>query len=116
EPVYQLAIADGALVSATNEQPWAVEIGKGAQRRRRTVSTSDIHQLRQRGITVRLVKTQPVELPGEYSLPVPPYLLGVLLGDGCISGKSVKLWTCEEEIRAFAEACLPEGCRISPTP
>jgi hypothetical protein len=116
QPAFSLSIADGAVITAAGGQPWAVEVGKGQQRRRRFLSTADIRLLRQRGITVRLVKTAPVEFRKRLTLPVQPYLLGVLLGDGCLSGKSVKLWTCEEETRAFAEAALPAGCRMSPTP
>jgi phosphate starvation-inducible PhoH-like protein len=117
QAVHQLVIADGPTIMAASGQPWAVEVGKGAQRRLRILSAMDILRLRQRSITVRLVKTPPAEFRAQCArLPVHPYLLGVLLGDGCLSGKSVKLWTCGGEIRAFAEAALPEGCRILATP
>ncbi len=116
-PTLHMNIADGSSIEAAVGHPWMVEVGKGQGRRQRLHSTASIRELRRRGVSVRLVRTGAVSLPANVPLPLEPYLLGVLLGDGAFSsGRSVTLWTCENEIRDLAEQSLPSGARFSSKP
>ena len=40
----------------------------------------------------------PVNFPRQAELPIPPYILGLLLGDGCLTSSIVELTTADEEI------------------
>jgi hypothetical protein len=48
------------------------------------------------------------------SLPVPPYLLGVLLGDGSMFGTSISVYTADPEVKAYVEDyCATHGLRMA---
>lgn len=44
--------------------------------------------------------------------PLDPYLLGVLLGDGGLTGAGVRLTTADAELVALVEACIPAGMLV----
>ena len=56
---------------------------------------------------------RPVEFV-ESELPLDPYLLGVLIGDGGYTATGVILTTADEEIRAAIERVLPTGLTLKP--
>ena len=57
--------------------------------------------------------TKPVEFVGNTSLlPLDPYLMGLLLGDGGLSGKSPMLTTSDQEIVERVKQLLPSGITI----
>ncbi len=117
QAMMKMTIADGSNISASAGQPWLVDVGKGQGRRRRLLYTAAVANLRRRGVSVRLVRTAAASFPPSGRLSIDPYLLGALLGDGAFSsGRSVTLWTCEQEIRGFAERALPAGARFSDAP
>jgi len=55
----------------------------------------------------------PVQFP-HADLPIEPYLLGVLLGDGGISQGSIRLTTADLEILQRVQGCLPPEVTIKP--
>jgi len=55
--------------------------------------------------------TQPVEYP-ETELPLDPYLLGALLGDGSLSSNNLSLCSADPELIERCSLGLPEGYRF----
>jgi len=55
--------------------------------------------------------TQPVEYP-ETELPLDPYLLGALLGDGSLSSNNLSLCSADPELIERCSLRLPEGYRF----
>lgn len=55
--------------------------------------------------------SKPWELPTR-PVDVPPYLLGVLLGDGCMRNRVLSVTTADREIINAVEQTLPEGMSI----
>lgn len=54
----------------------------------------------------------PVDFPKQ-DLPIHPYLLGVLLGDGCIGkGACVSFTTADDEIPQFIQKIIPDGYKV----
>ena len=52
-----------------------------------------------------------VEFPAT-EIPVEPYLLGLLLGDGCLAGHRVRYSSMDDELLAAVAAALPAGLRL----
>lgn len=126
-PVYRLTFSDGSSAEATGDHLWAVRLwtngrerrtqpgGRGQQsyERRTHVLTTD--QLRERlarkhrAITlVPAPALATLDFP-EQPLPIDPYLLGVLLGDGCLVNGTPTLTNPDAEIAAGIRGALPEG-------
>jgi superfamily II DNA or RNA helicase len=106
-PIVEVEFSDGARVRCDSEHLWAVrrqsDRFRGKPWRVAKISDLDVG----RGWWVPLVR--PVEF-NEWPLPLDPYLLGVLLGDGGLSIRGqVRLHT----ERALAESLeLPSDCHL----
>jgi hypothetical protein len=48
------------------------------------------------------------------SLPVEPYLIGMLLGRGSLSGAAIRVTMDDPDVIERLRACLPAGCKIRP--
>lgn len=48
----------------------------------------------------------------EMPMPIEPYLMGVLLGRGALSGSGIRFTSSDTDVIERAEASLPEGCRL----
>lgn len=119
-PVYQLTFADGRTCDASPDHLWEVHHkhwnGKYhagqprvGQARPRVMSTQELMDLmaRNRGVfSLRL--PAPVEKPAA-DLPLDPYLLGLLLGDGNLVSNTLRFSTADDEILASVAALLPAG-------
>ena len=57
----------------------------------------------------------PIDFHNTPNLPIPPYILGLLLGDGCIT-KGVEYTTADPELAdVFREYVESQGCHVSTT-
>jgi phosphate starvation-inducible PhoH-like protein len=109
--VYRVATQDGASTLACAEHLWFVRTrhDQANGRAGRVVETQDmIGKLRHahyRDFELPLV--QPVEFPA-VDVPMDPYALGLLLGDGCITGtSSASFTTGDAELAVALEEALP---------
>ena len=114
KPIYKITFADGRYVEACGEHLWGT-INSG--NKYRVLTTTEIlnnNFFKTRKLYVPLCK--PIEDKGNTSLPLHPYVLGVILGDGCIAQKSVVISSADIEIVNRVESFLPEGHTIKKLP
>jgi replicative DNA helicase len=128
-PCYEVEFSDGTVIVADAEHQWLTETrasrksawaaarGYNRARTQRTfpsVKTTEevLATLRCNGVERRLnhavVNTRPLDLPAE-QLPLPPYALGVWLGDG--HAASARITTADPEIVVYLEE---DGLRVVP--
>ena len=104
--VWKVKLLDGREVECGEKHLWTVEtrIRKGKPEYK-TLTTKQIldnglvynHSTGQKTYKYKIPELQPVQFK-EKSLPIPPYVLGALLGDGTINGKNIKIASDDIEI------------------
>jgi hypothetical protein len=112
--VYRITFSDGSFTEASDEHLWDVEIlGSG----KRTMTTAEILALPAYRIEKRQVAIPLGRAYFEASdVPIDPYFMGVLLGDGSFRGSVLRLSSPEKEIIERVRSVLPDGYSIkSPT-
>jgi len=100
--VYRVSFRDGTVVDTTDDHLWSVKRSDGFSK----VMTSKELIAEKKHVYVP-VMTAPVEY-GQYSvLPVHPYVLGILLGDGTLDGQ-IRLKTTDPEILESIKTLMPD--------
>jgi replicative DNA helicase len=128
-PCYEVEFSDGTVIVADAKHQWLTETRASrksawaaarrynrarTQRTFPSVKTTEemLATLRRNGTERRLnhavVNAKPLDLP-EQELPVPPYALGVWLGDG--NSASARITTADPEIVVYLEA---DGLQVVP--
>ena len=123
KPVYRVEMSDKSATECCGDHLWFTQAWEESQRREpgRVRNTNEIAKtLRARWDVVRLNHRIPVVQPiwfesewKEDTLPINPYLLGVLLGDGGLTGSSVLISNSESDIQNRIICCLPEEDTLS---
>ncbi|WP_406004649.1 type IV secretory system conjugative DNA transfer family protein [Streptomyces sp. NBC_00987] len=121
QPVYRVTLCDGSSAEASAGHIWAIERwkssfklvdgkavgtspeGKTSTRVSEQMTTAMIKELVEKGTQVDLPRVAPLEY-AEAALPIDPYVLGAILGDGHVQPSGVVKFTCNdpetvEEIR-----------------
>jgi hypothetical protein len=115
--IYRVEFTDGSATECCDDHLWLVN---NAVRRRRG-SAPRVKPLRDLSISLRdssgnlrhfIPMVQPVQFH-EDELPLDPYLLGVLLGDGALNNNSVTLSSADEELLAQVKSFLPSGVNLT---
>ncbi len=116
--VFEVRTQDGASTRACAEHLWAVRTPSDKRRGRpaRVLQTSEMagnlraaHQHR-----YELPVVDPVEFE-PHEVPMDPYALGLLLGDGCLTTKTTPSFTTTDpELVAELEAAMPPGIELTP--
>jgi phosphate starvation-inducible protein PhoH and related proteins len=110
--IFRLTTQDGASTLATGDHLWAVSTPDDRRRAkpRRIVRTSDMIGNLRAAHSHRYelpLLSQPVSFPHR-EVPMDPYALGLLLGDGCLTGSTTPSFaTGDPELAAALEQCLP---------
>lgn len=122
QPVYKLTFSDGTSAESTEEHLWQIYyLSKDKKNnctitRSKTVPLSEILHSYRRGGTGRRKYNIPLTMPVEFSeraVLLDPYLLGVLLGDGCMSQKSTLTVSLpDKEILSEVQKRLPVNSKI----
>ncbi len=108
--VYRVTTQDGGSTLACGEHLWTVRTpeDKGRGRPWRVLQTSEMIGRTRRGHVHRF--ELPVVAPVEFEpreVPLDPYALGLLLGDGCITGKTAPAFsTADPELADALEEVL----------
>jgi phage tail-like protein len=106
-PVYRVTLADGRNVLADAEHLWETETVN--HRTRKTLTTLQLKDAIKAGKGVRLIGMKPAEFAPSESLPLDPYLLGVLLSEGQLNGEVSFAQSADNtEMIERCRAALPE--------
>lgn len=123
-PIYRVTTSDGATVEVAGDHLWRVWTTQDRHRRRkngehrnhegRVLTTDGIAELIKAGRVIHLPVVQPVQYEGSGTpLPLDPYLLGLLIGDGGMT-QAVSFFSADPELHAAVQAALPEGDILRP--
>ena len=110
--LYRATFSDGTSVECDGDHLWEVQ-QPGQPRRVRT--TLDIKDRIARGgyhNHHRIPLPAPVQFAGRLDRPVDPYVLGVLLGDGSLTGRSLRLASMDPDLVERFGARLPVGVAV----
>lgn len=106
KPVYKITFHDGRTTRSCGEHLWRVWHRRwGAWRDVELRSLLRYADVTRFSVPLRLAEG------GSLSLPIDPYLLGILLGDGSIK-RTVMFSTADEEIVESVKAVLPAGLSV----
>lgn len=118
--VFRVVFSDGSSTRCCDDHLWKVESGYSASRNRR-IEVKPLSEIRKDYSDSATGKTRnrysiPVVDPVQFDgcqLPVDPYLLGVLLGDGHFGSKhQVNFATADDEIVRYVAEAAPDGLSI----
>lgn len=101
--VYRVTFSDGAEVECCAEHLWTVLDPRGQQR---TVALEDLLRLPPSALRRFAVPVAPCDYEPQ-EVPVDPYALGLLLGDGSMRGDQLAFSTIDAELRDALSASLP---------
>ncbi|MFE0520229.1 helicase-related protein [Streptomyces sp. NPDC058954] len=116
--VWRLVLSDGSSVECDDEHLWIVGTSCGWHRGQapKVMTTREIRldTFKADGSSKWYIPAAtPVELGDDSGLPLDPYLLGLLLGDGSFR-HNLRLSTMDEEIRDAVAAAVEPDCRLVP--
>ncbi len=113
--VFRVVFNDGTSTECTADHLWTVE-AMDPRMRPRTFTLAEIvrRDLRwsARGSRFYLPKLAPARFEGKQELPLHPYLLGLLLGDGGFKSMTPDFCTADAESLTAVEALLPAGVSL----
>lgn len=115
-PCYKITFTDGATVNCDNEHLWAVR-SKVQKYREEPYRVVTLNQIVSEGLKSQsgwrhfIPMTEPVAFDGD-PLPIDPYVMGALLGDGYLNKHSPKFTTADAEMVETIDAALPAGIRL----
>ena len=107
-PVYRVTFADGRSTEACDEHLWTIHHRDWDQPR--TVSTARLRQMLQQVRYRHRLWIEPFngEFGSDHGLPLDPWLLGLLIGDGLLNGSSVRFACADQRMIArVGEAAGP---------
>lgn len=115
--IYRVTFSDGSSTECCDEHLWAVN----TTTRRFRGNSYLVKQLKDIKDDLKLKSGNfkyfiPMVLPvrfREQSLPINPYILGCLLGDGSFRGNTVTLTTVDEDIVTYFKTNLPPYAKLS---
>lgn len=118
KPIYRVRFSDGVETRATADHLWAVLTPWDRKRKRppRLVTTEEMRDnLRlhhQHRYEIPLLQA-PVEFPRR-PVPLDPYALGLLLGDGCLTGSTTPSFSTGDPELKEALAARLQGVKVVP--
>lgn len=115
--VYALRFSDGSVVEACAEHRFKVRRDRCQPWREMTVreiaACTEKPAAGRQKYWLHVPDAEPVHYaPLAEPLPMDPWLLGVLLGDGGLSTHAIYLTNPDEEVVRGVEAALPQGCSL----
>lgn len=114
--LYQVTFDDGRSVDVCGEHLWQSFYVNTTENRRWGVrSTLEMKRLISMPNPRVYIPLPEPEETTEKDFPIHPYVLGVLIGDGCISGGSVQYSKADMEVFERVAALAPENHTLAPT-
>jgi hypothetical protein len=117
--IYRVTFSDGSWTRATGDHLWQVQTCNGITRKYYEVKTTE--DLMRSGLRdgagnrkYRIPVTRPVRMTLSEDLPLDPYLLGLLIGDGSFTQGSPGFTTIDNELVEELRLRLPDGITAEP--
>lgn len=121
--VYELEFADGRTARSCDEHLWEVWVKSTSRKNRSSPEkkTVELKKLIHRGETnknffkcgyAKIPLVNPVDCHN-IDLPISPYLLGAILGDGSLRGNSIGFTSVDEHILDRVTQTLPNGVNMA---
>jgi hypothetical protein len=113
--IYRVTFTDGSSVDCSEDHLWEVQtpLNKWKGKESKILSLREIMEKPLAHANGNLQNFIPMTSPVQFrggDLPVDPYLLGALIGDGCLSVKgSLRISSADDEILANIRAALPDN-------
>jgi hypothetical protein len=119
--VFEITFEDGAKAQCSEDHYWTVnEYSDGRRKSTKTLQLKDfkstILPTGNKQYRYSIPTVEPVRFSSEDTLdelPVDPYILGILLGDGCITSGAVRFASNDEYIVELVNHRLPTGFHIA---
>lgn len=115
--VFRITLSDGSSTRCCENHLWLVEnLNDRARGTTRIKTTREVREhLGKKSVWdhLHVPVAEPVEFDSQGVLSVPPYLLGVLLGNGLLRNRDVGFSSVEEEIVERVRSLIPVGHRLS---
>lgn len=103
--MYKVTFADGDTIKASEEHEFPVRLGSGKPIVKRRIKELLLRPKVSISKKLRFISPRDITLASNKPT-FNPYLLGVILGDGCISKKSLRITIGELEILKRVSSCL----------
>jgi hypothetical protein len=112
--IYRVTMSDGATTRCCGDHLW--ETHDNHHQRSRVSTTRELQQSVLDGKARYLPITEPIRFSPKDALPLHPYLLGLLLGDGGMSQDTVapSFTTADPELVESISHLLPAGVTVKP--
>lgn len=113
-PMYEVTFRDGRTTTVCGEHLWKVYyVNTTPNKRWRVVDTKEMLRLiNMPNPRVYIPLCEPEDTP-EVDLPIPPYTLGALLGDGCFSNNTITLSKYDKDLFENVANEFPENLVFS---
>lgn len=108
---YKIVFSDGFSTECCADHLWEVFVRKPGKRVSDTPVVLPLERLRPDEAIYYVRVTEPIRYPRK-DLPLDPYVLGCLLGDGGLSQRGLRFSTQDKALVWQLRYRLPEGCRI----
>lgn len=117
--VYRVTLNDGSYTECSLNHIWTVDkvLGKKERLNLRTKEiienfkyTSPRGQVMYR---YRLPSTNPVNFVTDNDLPLDPYIVGALIGDGSVNSGGISFTSADDEVVENISTRLPYGCAVT---
>lgn len=117
QDIYTVAFSDGTSTRCTTNHLWNVAMHGG--RTRKTLRTVEMFDAgvkyyspgKQTQYRFRTPMCSPIEFVAGDKLPLHPYIVGCLLGDGNLTNSSPRITSADEYIFTKIESLLPDGVK-----
>jgi ATP-dependent Zn protease len=116
--IFKVTFSDGASTRVTAEHLWAVqtawlrETNSAKWQVRQTTELGQLRRSKKGGWRYSIPLVQPVQWAAR-PVPLDPYVLGALLGDGCVTGTSILFINTDERIIERVRERLPSGATLA---
>lgn len=110
--VYRVHLSDGRHADCGLNHLWTVTTNKGKQKTLELKDMLDTYKIGKRGDSRYFINTSGIANYEHKHVSIDPYILGFLIGDGCLT-TNVKFTTADSEIIDNLNDKLPEKYRIN---
>lgn len=116
--VYKVSFSDGTSTECCEDHLWFTRSNKERQRKSKSGSVKPLKEIMNTldrgdgGLNHSIPMVEPIQHECGANL-IDPYLLGVLLGDGCLRQNQIKITNSDSQIINECKKRIPAGCKFS---